>query len=367
MQRALIIVVMVALVIAAITAGALAAHWPFWQRAWQWHVATAALPEARWPEKLAGPTRTLQPAAQPISLSIAVDPSLEAASQTGTSQAGTTHLMVGDSDGRTRAHFAAGVDGRTPVDGRGLSNGLVVLLYGALMHDGRMNLLDEPVGNTLAQWHDDPRGAITPRQLFWQLSGLAGTPFRPLNPFSPLAQLASGPDFQRAVLRTPLRYPPGSHFAESTANAQLLALVASSLSGESHGDALQRLLWSRVAADPATGLLDRRRGELAAHCCFIASAGDWLRLGLLLANHGRAEGLQILPEEFVDEVATVSAVNPGQGLGFQVMAGADGKRLLQLATTGRRLMVAPDSGGALLWVGVGEPPGGLADLLLQGQ
>jgi CubicO group peptidase (beta-lactamase class C family) len=361
MQRALIIVVMVALVIAAITAGALAAHWPFWQRAWQWHVATA-LPETGWPEKLDGPTRTLQPAAQPIPLSIEVDPSLGAISLPG-----TTHLMVASADGRTRAHFAAGVDGRTAVDGRGLSNALVVLLYGALMHDGRRNLLDEPVGNSLAQWRDDPRGAITPRQLFWQLSGLAGTPFRPLNPFSPLAQLASGPDFQRAVLRTPLRYPPGSHFAESTANAQLLALVASRLSGESHGDALQRHLWSRMAADPATGLLDRRRGELAAHCCFIASAGDWLRLGLLLANLGRADGPQILPEEYVEEVAAVSAVNPGQGLGFQVRASADGKRLLQLATTGRRLMVAPDSGSALLWVGTGEPPDGLADLLLQGQ
>ena len=279
----------------------------------------------------------------------------------------TTLLLVAGADGRTRARFAAGVDGHTPVDGRELSNGLLVALYGALMQDGRTNLLDEPVGVPLAQWRDDPRGAITPRQLFWQLSGLAGAPFRPLNPFSPLAQLASGPDFRRAVFRTPLRYPPGSHYAASSANAQLLALVASVHSGESHADTVQRYLWSRMAADPATGLLDRRRGELAAHCCFRASAGDWLRLGLLLANHGRSGDLQILPGDFVEEVATASAVNPGQGLGFQVTASAGGQRLLQLASTGRRLMVAPDAGSALLWVGIGEPPEGLADLLLQGQ
>ena len=363
MQRALIIIVMVVLVIAAITAGALAAHWPFWQRAWQWHVATVASPEGGWPEKLDGPTRTLQPATQPMALSIAVDPSLLPGSQV----MGTTHLLVANADGRTRAHFAAGVDARTPVDGRGLSSGLLVFLYGALMQSGRTNLLDESVGISLTQWQGDPRGAITPRQLFWQLSGLAGGPFRPLNPFSPLAQLASGPDFRRAVLRTPLRYPPGSHFTASTANAQLLALAASQHSGESHADALEQYLWSRVAAEPAEGVLDRRRGELAAHCCFSASAGDWLRLGLLLANHGRSGNQQILPPDFVEEVATASAVNPGQGLGFQVTAGADGKRLLQLATTGRRLMVAPDAGRALLWVGIGEPPAGLADLLLQGQ
>ena len=140
---------------------------------------------------------------------------------------------------------------------------------------GGSNLLDEPVGVSLAQWRDDPRGAITPRQLFWQLSGLAGAPFRPLNPFSPLAQLASGPDFQRAVFRTPLRYPPGSHFAASFANAQLLALVASVHSGESHADTVQRYLWSRVAGDPATGLLDRRRGEIG---CALLLQGKCQRL-----------------------------------------------------------------------------------------
>jgi CubicO group peptidase (beta-lactamase class C family) len=130
---------------------------------------------------------------------------------------------------------------------------------------------------------------------------------------------------------------------------------------------LERLLWMRVAAQPATALLDRRRGEIAAHCCFTASAGDWLRLGLLLANGGRANDRQVLPGQFVEEIAAASPVNPGQGLGFQVIAGADGQRLLQLAASGRRLIVAPGPGRAMLWVGTGEPPDGLADLLLRGQ
>ena len=222
--------------------------------------------------------------------------------------------------------------------------GLQVVLFGALIQQGRARLLDEPLGDLLVQWKDDPRGAITPRQLLWQLSGLAGGPTRPLNPFSPLAQLASGPDFQRAVLRTPLRYPPGSHYAASPANAQLLALVAAQLTGEGYGTALERLVWSRLAAQPATGMLDRRRGEMAAHCCFAASAGDWLRLGLLLANSGRDRDQQILPLDFLGQVETASPVNPGQGLGFQLVEGAQGRRLLQLATTGRRLLLGTGFG-----------------------
>ena len=247
MRRALIVIVMLALVVVALAAGTLAAHWPYWRRAWQWHSAAHG-----WPEQLGGPTRTLQPAAAPAPLTIVSDPSL--AQGTGTSV-----LMVADATGQTRAYFVAGMDERSSIDGRELSVALQVVLFGALMQEGRARLLDEPLGNLLAQWKNDARGVITPRQLFWQLSGLAGSPFTPLNPFSPLSQLASGPDFQRAVFRTPLRYPPGSHFAASPANAQLLGLVAGQLTGEGYAAALQRLVWSRLAAQPATGLLDHRR------------------------------------------------------------------------------------------------------------
>jgi hypothetical protein len=69
MQRALIVIVMLALVAVAISAGTLAAHWPFWQRAWQWHSAAQG-----WPEKLAGPTLTLQPATVPTPLTMTMDP-----------------------------------------------------------------------------------------------------------------------------------------------------------------------------------------------------------------------------------------------------------------------------------------------------
>jgi CubicO group peptidase (beta-lactamase class C family) len=366
MQRALVVIAMVGLVIAALAAGALAAHWPFWQRAWQWHSLQQGrqVASALMPARIPGPSATLQPATSPLPLTIVADPRLAAVVNPGTSL-----LLVAGHDGHTRAYFAARdqpVDELVQVDGRALVNGLQVLLVGALIQQGRANLLDEPVGENITQWHEDPRGVITPRQLLWQLSGLSGGPFRPLDPFSPLAQLASGPDFQRAVLRTPLRYPPGSHFEASMANPQLLALVVSRLSGESHAVGLERFVWSRIAARSATVMLDRPRGEMAAHCCFSASAGDWLRAGLLLANRGRSQDLQILPPDFVEEVATASPVNPGQGLAFRVIAGAGG-RLLQLAADGRLLLVAPDAGAALFWVGTGEPPPGLAALLLQGQ
>ena len=46
--------------------------------------------------------------------------------------------------------------------------------------------------------------------------------------------------------------------------------------------------WPGLAAGDALLCSTGGAAKLAAHCCFRRSAGDWLRLGLLLANHGRS-------------------------------------------------------------------------------
>jgi CubicO group peptidase (beta-lactamase class C family) len=354
MQRALIVVVILILLIASLAVGTLAAHWPFWQRAWSWQFAADG-----WPEQLPGPSVMLKAAPNAAPLRVAPDAQLAHIAM----GSNTELLMLGDRAGGVRAYFAADRNERSSIDGRGLAAGLIAPLYGALIANGHAGLLDEPVGTRIESWRDTPRGAITPRQLLWQLSGLAAEPFRPLNPASRRAQLASGPDFDRATLHTRLAYPPGSHFDESPANAQVLAVLASKLDGASFAQVLEKDLWARFAAEPATGMLDHRRGHLAAHCCLRASAADWLRLGLLVADDGRANGRQILPAGYVRQMTLSSPVHPGYGLGYRVQAGAGGAPLLVLQTAGRMLIAAPGTGRALLWVGSGMPPAALEQLL----
>jgi CubicO group peptidase (beta-lactamase class C family) len=237
-----------------------------------------------------------------------------------------------------------------------MTAGLLAPLYGSLLLDRHPSLLDVPVRDTLVEWRGRARGAMTPRQLFWQLSGLAGGEFAPLNPASRRAQLASGPDFYRAALHTPLAYPPGSHFEPAPANAQLLALLAERIDRRSFADALQLRLWSKIAGQPAIGMLDHPRGTLAAHCCLRAAAEDWLRLGLLLAADGKVGATAVLPAGYVAQMSDSSAVHPGYGFGYQIMEGPAKEQLLILETGGRRLAIAPRAHRAVLWVGRGKAP-----------
>jgi len=351
MQRMLVIVAVVLLVMVSSGIGLLAAHWPFWQRAWQWHVSGSG-----WPARIEGAVRPLHGGGGSIALEVHPSAEVEAMARAASTQA----LLVARGDGTVAGWFAAGLDAHARVDGRGLTAVVLVPLYAqfAQEHPG---MLDMPSGAWLADWSDDRRGAITPRQLFWQLSGLPAGHFTPLNPFGARAQLASGPDFGRVALRWQPVWPPGSHFEVSPVNAQLLALVAARLDGAPFLDVLQKRLWSRIAADDALAMLDHRGGAMAVHCCLRASLGDWLRLGLLLANDGHSGGAALWQPGFLAQLTAVSPVHAGYGLGFRLQGA--GRPLLAAGSAGRLLLIAPHSGAALLWVGEGAAPAGIERLL----
>jgi hypothetical protein len=353
MQRALIIFAVILLVTVSLVVGALSANWPFWQRAWQWQAAGTG-----WPENLPGPEALLRGGANARPLHYVDDPMLADRTRGTTTQA----LLLATPAGQVRAWFAPGFDPHTRIDGRGLAAGLLTPLYGRLLlrHPG---LLDAPVGAALDEWKLDRRGAISARQLFWQLSGLAAGEFRPLNPFNARAQLVAGPDFGRAALRMRGVYPPGSHFEESAANAQLLALVAARLERRTFASVLETQLWSRVAADDAFAMLDHRRGDVAAHCCLRASIGDWLRVGLLLVDDGPGLTGPLLPAGFSDEVVRSSAVHSDYGLGVRLAPAQAAGRALIFDTPGRQLLVDRARGLVLLWVGSGPAPMDLQQLL----
>jgi Beta-lactamase len=354
MQRILVMLVVAVLVVVGLSLGALGANWPFWQRAWYWQQSIHA-----WPQNLPGPTATMRGATSLPALSYQFDDSLAKLAD-GTS---TQLLLVGHATSGVRAYYANGVDSQTRIDGRALATGLMGPLFGALGYANVEAVLDEPVAAHVRSWREKRRGQITPRQLLWQLSGLKAEVFRPFNVASPRAQIASGPDFHRAVTHWELAYPPGSHFAESPVNAQTLALVAARREGKDFAVVLQDALWSKFAVGDATGMLDHRRGNMAAHCCVTARAEDWLRLGLLLANDGMVQAERVLPRGFVAEMARSSPVHPGYGLGYWVEELVPGQLLLSIRSDGRVLMAAPGTGLALLWVGEGAAPAGLVDLM----
>jgi CubicO group peptidase (beta-lactamase class C family) len=345
MRRLLVIFVLIGLVMVSLAVAVIASDWPFWQRAWVWQHAVASGPEhipgswrgigrgagATWPVASAGPTE------QALQAQLAALPG--------------TQAVLAERDGRLLVeHYAPGTAADTLLQGDALTTALLAPLYGVARQAGT-NLLDVPLRQVIPDWEMDARGDITPRQLLWQTSGLESPPFRALNPFSARARLASGPNFQRAALAFRAAFPPGSHFETSPVNAQLLAIALENVRGQPLATLLETGLWTPLGAGRAQVALDRLGGDMAAHCCFAATARDWLRLARLLAEDGTVGPVRLLPPGFVAEMARETPVHPGYGLGFEVETLASPETLLWATAPGRLMLVAPAHRSAAVWFG----------------
>lgn len=335
--------VLAGLVLVSSVVAVLASDWPFWQRAWRWHVAGVT-----GPARIPGSWRAVGGGAgRPWSA--LPGPAPEAAALLDLSaRPGTLALLAARDGGLLAEHYGAGTGPASLLQGGALTHLLLAPLYGVARQAG-LDLLDQPLRLLLPDWAQDPRGDITPRQLLWEVSGLESPAFHPLDPFSARARLAAGPDFARAALDFRATWPPGSHFEVSPANAQLLATVLATARGLPLTELVEKGLWEPLGAGRAQVALDRLGGDMAAHCCFAATARDWLRLARLLAEDGTVGPVRLLPPGFTSEIGRATAVHPAYGLGVEVETTAAGAVLLWGTAPGRLLLAVPGRRLAALW------------------
>ena len=345
MRPLLITVSMLLLIVLSLATGVLAADWPFWQRAWRWHVAAPGSPAS-----LPGAHLRVGSAAAPVDLPLDDDQAVTSAVSALLDDEDTQALLVARGDHVLFEYYGADADAGTRLDGRELSALPLVVMYGAAAAQGVPITLDMPVATQLDAWSDDARKQITPRLL---LQGLSGLEVRQgdwvLNPFGKQARLLSGPNFERAALRFREAWPAGSHFARNGADAQLAAVVLARAAGRPVTDLLRGWLVEPLGFDAMRVLLDRHRGAMALHCCVQARARDWLSLALLIAQNGELAGRRIYSEAYAREIPDSSPVAPDRALGLaRVDLGGSVPGLLAVGA-GRLLLVDADSRTAWLW------------------
>ncbi len=210
-----------------------------------------------------------------------------------------------------------GTTPETMLNGRAITRSVAPLLLGFAVADGKIGL-DDPIGNYLPEWAGDKRGAITVRQLAQHVSGLEIAPTLPVTQIlgnKDLCLVYCG-DVVRAALQYDYAQPPGRRFEVAQENMQLLSIVIERATGTSFQALLSERVWKPIGAADAALQLDRPGGVARTMCCMRATARDYARLGVLVAQDGRWNGRQVLPAGWAATMATPSATNANFGLGL---------------------------------------------------
>jgi CubicO group peptidase (beta-lactamase class C family) len=261
---------------------------------------------------------------------------------------GTTALLIWRDGALQLEHYGRGAKASDRLSGADLQQGIVPLLVGIALDNGSLKSADQPVGDLLVEWGQDPRGRITLRQLLAGTSGLAEDVDDPLQ----AAQLA----------------PPGEHAIPSETETRLLTLVLERATGRRFATLLSEWLWLPMGGQDAQ-LVGTPGGPGGLSCCLSATARDWLRLGLLIEGRGRHGKDQLVPAAWIDAMLTPGELNPNLAmhvwLGWPHRPEASGFRSdepLLLPDTvflagegGQRLYIARSADLVILRLGAAQP------------
>ena len=224
------------------------------------------------------------------------------------SEHGSRALLVSRHDHIVFERYWHGSSFTTLIDAGTFTPLLAALATGHALSHRQIGWPDEPVGIVLPEWANDPRGAITVRNLMQNSSGLA-----------PAASSGRPPtDLIAAALAEPLSGIPGATRREQAADAQLLALVLARATRERYAAYLSETLWRPLGAADAWLWLDKPGGAVHAECCMLARQGDWIRVAQLLLRDGNYRGAELIRPGWVTLMRAPARGDPRYGAFVQL-------------------------------------------------
>jgi len=214
----------------------------------------------------------------------------------------------------------------TLIDSRSLGRILAALAVGIAISERKIGWPDQPIGQFITEWRDDPRGAITVRNLLQLSSGLAPVGSASA-PWSQAAREELGNDAVTQYLKRPLKGIPGRTWLDQNVDPDLLALVIERATKERYAQYVSNVLWKRIGAGDAWLWLDRPGGAPHVGCCFFARQGDWVRVAELLLKNGNYQGDEVIVPRWVPQILQPSKGNAGYAsyvrLGHHPPSGAE--------------------------------------------
>jgi CubicO group peptidase (beta-lactamase class C family) len=187
------------------------------------------------------------------------------------------------------------------------------MLAGIAIGQGKLKLT-APIGRYLPHgpgWGDAAHRAITVRQLLTQTSGIAEAIL------SEAGTTGTDPSLPQEALAQPILHKPGTHFEYSQLGPALLSYVIHRAVGADLTSYVQRKLFGPIGITAGSWFwLEDRSGNPYGYSNLFLTPDQMARLGLLMQNHGKWNGRQIVPAAYVRKVSKATPTNGCYGLLF---------------------------------------------------
>ena len=179
-----------------------------------------------------------------------------------------------------------------------IAKSITGLLIGAAIKEGKIQSVEEPVGNYLDEFKQGDKAKVRIVDLLTMSSG-SNWDEAYANPFSVTTELYYGHDAYKTAVGVSVIHPPGTLQVYKSGDTQLLGLIIEKATGKSLSAYAAEKLWQPLGAEHAAlWSTDHIGGSEKAYCCFNSNARDFARLGQLMLDSGRWKGNEIIPIDY---------------------------------------------------------------------
>ncbi len=190
------------------------------------------------------------------------------------------------------------------------------LLYGAALRDKIIGSIDDPIGNYIDEFKNDPRGTIPIRDFLTMESGLK---FYSLSKQEwPAMKLVLSDQVSATALSIPADQPSGQTFEYYNVNSQIAGIALSRAikrAGKgTYADYLSQNIWQKIGAADARLWIEHDGGDPRFFSGLQANVLDWAKVGQLIAQGGMVGQDQVIPSDWIAMMTAPSAQNPHYGM-----------------------------------------------------
>jgi len=235
-------------------------------------------------------------------------------------------------DGRLRLErYGLDFDARGRWTSFSVAKSITSTLVGAAIKDGAIRSLDDKVSDYIAAMKGSAYDDVSIRQLLTMTSGVKWNE-NYADPNSDVARFNNhqpepGVDALVSYLRRlPREVPAGTRWLYSTGETNLVGVLVGEATGKPLAQVLSEKIWVPAGMEQQATWIVSKTGREISGCCIQAATRDFARFGLFILDGARADGLSIVPDDWLGNATTerTGIGQPGRGYGYQWWTYSDG-------------------------------------------
>lgn len=194
-----------------------------------------------------------------------------------------------------------------------VAKSITSLLIGAAIHEGKISSVNDPVGKYLPEFAAGEKAKVKIVDVLTMSSGSNWNESY-ANPLSVTTELYYGNDVYKVATSVNIIKTPGTYHYYKSGDTQLLGLIVEKATGKSLAAYASEKLWQPLGAEHAAlWSEDKAGGHEKAYCCFNTNARDFARLGQVMLDSGKVNGVPVIDSAYFKASVTPCMISDDMG------------------------------------------------------